>query len=89
MDELQLTLGSKYLVRSILTREQTLETEGVFKGITTIGTNDALVMELGSKAGQQKGKLRVIPTHMVVSIDILESVRPAEEKREDENLHYT
>jgi hypothetical protein len=89
MEELQLTLGSKYVVRSIMTREQVLETEGVFKGITTIGTNDALVMELGASAGKQKGKLRVIPTHMVVSIDILESVKSAEKKSEDENLHYT
>lgn len=88
MEELQLTLGSKYLIRSILSREQTLETEGVFRGITTIGTNDAIVMELGSKAGAMKGKMRVIPTHMITSIDILESVKAAEKKSEDENVHY-
>lgn len=87
-DELQLTLGSKYLIKSIMTREQVLETEGTFRGITTVGTNDALVMELGAKAGPLKGKLRVIPTHMVVCIDIVESVKGAEKKSEDENVHY-
>lgn len=87
MEELKLTVGSKYLVRSVLTREQVLETEGVFKGITTIGTSDALVLEV--KEGKQKGKLRCIPTHMITSVDILEAAEPADAKREDENVHYT
>jgi hypothetical protein len=87
-EEIQLTLGSKYLIKSVMTREAVLETEGTFRGITTIGTNDALVMELGAAAGKLKGKLRVIPTHMVVSIDIVESAKTVEKKAEDENVHY-
>jgi hypothetical protein len=91
MEEFRLTVGSRYVVRSVLTREQVLETEGVFKGITTIGTSDALVMEVGGKDAKAKGKLRCIPTHMITSVDILESAKPAKDdaKREDENIHYT
>lgn len=89
MEELHLTLGSKYVVRSILTRDQVQETEGVFRGITTVGTNDAIVLELGPGAGKMKGKLRVIPTHMITSLDILEHAKDVHEKREDEDLHYT
>jgi hypothetical protein len=90
-DEVTLTLGSRYLVKSILTRETTQETEGVFKGVTTVGTNDALVLELGAKAGPLKGHLRVIPTHMIVSIDILEAAKPkdaAKTRTDEENVHY-
>ena len=88
MDELKLTAGSRYRVRSVLTREQALETEGVFKGITTIGTSDALVLEVVGN-DPHKGRLRCIPTHMITSIDILESARVAlEAKHEDENVHY-
>jgi len=88
MEEIKLTPGSRYLVRSVLTREQALETDGVFKGITTIGTSDALVLEVQGKDAH-KGKLRCIPTHMITSLDIVESVKPADEaKHEDENVHY-
>jgi hypothetical protein len=92
MEELQLTLGSKYLIKSILTREQTMETEGTFKGVTTVGTSDALVMELGPKAGPLKGKIRLIPSHMIVSIDILEAAPPKDsvgaKRPKEENVQY-
>lgn len=91
-EDFQLTVGSKYLVKSVLTREQTQETEGVFRGITTVGTNDSILMELGGKAGPLKGKMRIIPTHMVVSIDVLEvAEKPATNKKRtagEENVHY-
>jgi hypothetical protein len=88
MDELKLTPGSRYLIRSVLSRDQVLETEGVFKGITTLGTSDAIVLEV---QGQEKhrGKLRCIPTHMITCVDILESAEDKEHpKHEDENVHY-
>jgi hypothetical protein len=88
-EDIKLTVGSKYLIKSILTREQVLETEGTFKGVTTLGTSDALVLELGPKAGPMKGKIRLIPSHMVVSLDILEAAKgPDTVKHEDENVHY-
>jgi hypothetical protein len=87
-DEVKLTVGSTYLIKSVLTRESVQETEGVFKGVTTIGTSDALIMEL--KAGPMKGKIRLIPSHMVVSLDMLERAKAEEKKKssEDENVHY-
>jgi hypothetical protein len=82
-----LTLGSKYRIRSLASREATLETTGTFKGVVSVGSIDGLAMELDS--GDMKGKLRVIPTHMVVAIDILEAVSKEEEAIEDADMHYT
>ena len=87
--DFQLTPGSRYLVKSVLTRESVQETEGTFKGVTTVGTSDSLVMEVGPKGG--KGKLRILPTHMIVSIDVLETVaKPEAQKKRggEENVHY-
>lgn len=88
-DDFQLTVGSKYLVKSVLTREQVQETEGVFKGISTIGTNDSILMEVAK--GPHQGKLRLIPTHMIVSLDVLEAAARQEKAKKrsgEENVQY-
>ncbi|MFA5863024.1 MAG: hypothetical protein WDA16_15135 [Candidatus Thermoplasmatota archaeon] len=83
----QLTLKSKYKVRSLASREAVLETTGTFRGIVSIGTIDALAMEIDS--GELKGKIRVIPTHMVVAIDIVEAAKKEEDDVEGADMHYT
>lgn len=83
----QLTLNSKYKIRSLASREAVLETTGTFRGIVSIGTIDAIAMELSD--GDMKGRMRVIPTHMVVAIDIVEAAKKEEESPEDADMHYT
>ena len=41
---------------------------------TTIGTDDAIVVELDESHQELKGKLRLIPLHVVLAVDILEQV---------------
>ena len=85
-----LTLGSKYHVRSLASREAVLETRGVFRGFTSVGSIDGLAMELDESHKELKGKMRVIPSHMVLSIDILEAAKKDEaETAEDLSMHYT
>jgi hypothetical protein len=89
VEDFQLVPGSRYLVRSVLTRETVQESEGTFKGITTVGTTDSLLLEVGPKGG--KGKVRLIPTHMIVSIDVLEVAAKAEAAKKrgpEEHVHY-
>lgn len=83
----QLTIGSKYRVRSLASREAVLETLGTFKGVVSVGTIDGLAIELHD--GDHAGKLRVIPTHMVLAIDILEAVKREEDAPADVAMHYT
>lgn len=85
--QVNLTLGSKYRVRSLLSREQTMETIGTFRGVVSVGSIDALAMEIAE--GELKGKLRVIPSHMVVAIDILEAAHKDEEPADELSMHYT
>lgn len=84
-----LTLGSTYHVRSLASRESILETHGTFRGVVSVGTIDGLAMELGDSHGPMKGKIRVIPTHMVTSIDIVEAAQKEETAPEGHDLHYT
>ena len=85
--QVQLTLGSRYRIRSLASREAILETVGIFRGVVGVGSIDAIAMEVAE--GDMKGKLRVIPTHMVVAIDILEAARKEEEAKDDVTMHYT
>lgn len=84
-----LTLGSKYHVRSLATRETALDTRGTFRGVVSVGTIDGVAMELDATHGELKGKIRVIPTHMVTAIDILEAAKKEEPDAESHDLHYT
>jgi hypothetical protein len=56
------------------TRERTKVTKGLFRGYATIGTDDALVIELDDSHQELKGKLRLIPLHVVLAVDVLEQV---------------
>lgn len=85
-----LTMGSKYHIRSLASREAVLDTHGTFKGVVSVGTIDALAIELDAHHHKELGgKIRVIPSHMVTSIDIVEAVHKEEEAKELNDLHYT
>src|SRR5947208_16069764 len=58
-DIVSLTKGSRYRIESMETRERTKVTKGVFRGYATIGTDDAVVIELDESHQELKGKLRL------------------------------
>lgn len=84
-----LTLGSTYHVRSLASREAILDTRGTFRGFVGVGSIDGIAMELDATHGDLKGKLRVIPSHMVLSIDIHEAAKKDEESKDELSMHYT
>lgn len=84
-----LTMGSKYHVKSLASREQVVETKGTFRGFVGIGTIDGIAMELDASYGELAGKLRVIPSHMVLAIDIVEAAKSEDEAKDEPNMHYT
>lgn len=88
--EITMTLGSKYRILSLGSREEMLETRGTFRGVVSLGTVDAMGVELDEFHKDFKGKIRLIPSHMVLAIDILEAAPEKEKaKKEDSNLHYS
>jgi hypothetical protein len=80
VDDFELTPGSEYRVASLRTREEALTTEGTFRGITSMGSVDALVLEVD-------GDTRLVPTHMVTSVDVLEAAG-REDTGEDSGSYY-
>lgn len=82
-----LTRGSRYRLVSAQARDKPLETMGIFRGFTSIGPDEALVMELDESHGEAAGRTRVIPLHMVLALDVLEAVEEEEEAREPEKMY--
>ncbi len=87
-DILSLTKGSRYRIESMETRERTKVTKGIFRGYATIGTDDALVIELDDSHQELKGKLRLIPLHVVLAVDVLEHLPGEAAKVEKQGTMY-
>jgi len=71
-----MTEGSKYRIQSIGKRDEFIITEGTFIGYTRIGSDEALCIELAGK----KGGLRILPIHMILSMDIISEMAPEPRK---------
>lgn len=87
-DDLKLTKDSTYHVRSLGTRQELIESRGRFKGFVSVGSTDGMVVELDGSHGDLEGTRRVIPTHMLLTVDVLEAVEE-EAEAEDAHIHYS
>jgi len=65
-----LTKGSRYRIQSVETRDKPMVSHGVFRGYAAVGPDDAVCIELDESHRELKGKVRLIPCHMVISIDV-------------------
>jgi hypothetical protein len=83
-----LTPGSLYRVKSLEARDKPMETFGIFKGYAAIAHDTALVMELDKSHGDDKGKMRLIPSHMIIAIDVLKAEKEKEEKEAENTSVY-
>ena len=87
--KMELTEGSVYKITSLGARDTLLETEGVFKGFITIGVDETgLLMKLNTSHGDIAGKIRIIPLHVILLIDVLDAKK--DEKKDDykDMSHY-
>jgi hypothetical protein len=88
-EKMELTKESEYKIFSIGGREHMLETSGIFKGFISIGVDETgLLMELNHSHGDMAGKVRIVPLHAILAIDILRLEE--NEKKDDEKglSHY-
>ena len=86
--ELELTKGSEYKIYSLSSRNSTMESVGIFKGYTAIGSDEAgFLLEL-NHSEENKGTMRIIPLHAVLAIDVIK-VEPKDTEKEDTEIpHY-
>ncbi len=88
--ELELTKGSEYKIYSLSSRNSTMESVGIFKGYTTIGSDEiGFLLQLNhSEEQEQKGIMRIIPLHAVLAIDVIKAEPKNTEKEDTEIPHY-
>lgn len=88
-EKMELTEGSEYKISSLGTKEKLIETEGVFKGFISVGVDGTgLLMELGDAHNDLKGRIRIVPLHAILLIDVL-SAKENHEKDDDKGMsHY-
>ncbi len=75
------TPGSHVRLRSAGPDDQAIVSSGFFRGLVSIGGDNALAIELDGSEGEPKGRIRLVPTPAILTIDILEAAKPEEEKR--------
>lgn len=78
-----LTVGSKVKVRSAGTETESIVSTGTFRGLVSISGDNALAIELDGTGGDEKGRIRIVPVPAILAIDILEAMKPDEEKRSE------
>jgi hypothetical protein len=78
-----ITKGSKYRVVSLEAKDAPLVTHGTFLGYTAIGSNEGMCMKLDESHKESFGKMRIIPAHMVVSIDVIKAAEAEKDKSKE------
>jgi hypothetical protein len=78
-----LTVGSKIRVRSASSENESLVSNGLFRGLVSIGGDSSLAVELDATVPEEKGRIRLIPLNAVLALDVLEAAKAEEEKRVD------
>ncbi|HYK92816.1 MAG TPA: hypothetical protein VEY07_02080 [Thermoplasmata archaeon] len=78
-----LTSGSRIRARSAGTRDDALVSNGLFRGLVSIGGDNSLAIELDDTVKEERGRIRLIPLNALLAIDVIEAVKPEEEKQKD------
>ena len=87
--DMELTKGSEYKVISLGGKDHVLESEGIFEGYLSVGMDEiGLLMKLNEKHGDMKGKIRIVPLHAILAIDILDAKPDDMDDDEKEMPHY-
>lgn len=84
---LVLVKGSKYRIVSLETRDKPLVSHGTFKGYVVIGHDEGLCLELDESHKELEGRTRIIPTHMIIAIDVIETAAKEEEAAKPDAMY--
>jgi hypothetical protein len=87
--KVELTEGSKYRILSVGGKDNVLETEGVFRGFISIGVDEiGLLIELSKNHKEMAGKIRIVPLHVILAIDVFEVKENQTKEQGKETHHY-
>ena len=86
---LRLVEGSHYRITSLGTRDTPIISDGIFRDYSGLGSLEAVVLELDGKAHKgEGGNRRLIPCHMILTLDIVKQKTAAAESAEEEERSY-
>jgi len=88
MDDMELTEGSKCVVYSMGSEKETLVTRGTFVGNAYIGKDEGICIKMDESHKDMKGKIRIIPVSMIISVDIIRMGKKKRKDGEDNPSHY-
>jgi hypothetical protein len=84
-----ITIGSKYKIMSACSEDKPLISVGEFRGYAAFSNETALVLKLDGSDGQEEGRIRFLPYHAIVAIDVLElAPKKAQEQKDESRVYY-
>jgi uncharacterized membrane protein len=85
-EERELTIDSKYIVYSVGSSKEVMQTSGTFVGYSYLSKEEGgICIKMDESHGSKKGMIRIIPMEAIIAIDIVEEKKV--EKKEEEK-HY-
>jgi hypothetical protein len=88
-NEIELTVGSEYRILSLGGKDHVLKSEGIFRGYVTVGMEEiGLLIKLNEKHEDMNGKIRIVPLHVILAIDVLDAKPDDENDDEKEMPNY-
>jgi hypothetical protein len=84
---MELKAGSKYQITSLGSKEAPIVSTGKFVGYAAMGNSDALCIELDKSHKKLAGKLRLIPSHMIMTLDIISESKEKDKPEKDSLEH--
>ena len=79
----QLTEGSSYLITSLGSRDEPIISTGEFTGFAVVGAAEAVCIKLDKSHKKLAGKTRMIPSHMILTLDVISEAKKKEKTDED------
>jgi hypothetical protein len=84
-----ITIGSKYQITSAYSEDKPMVSVGEFRGYAAFSNETALVLKLDGSDGQEKDRIRFIPYHAILAIDVLElAPKKVQEQKDDNRVYY-
>ena len=87
--EMKLTICSEYRIYSLGSRENMLESHGVFEGYISIGIDEVgMIIKLKGDDENIPEITRLVPLHTILAIDVI-NAKPHDAKDDDQEMpHY-
>jgi len=85
-EEIELIPGSKYVIYSVGSEKEIMQTSGTFVGYSYISKDEGgICIKMDSSHGSKEGLIRIIPISMILAIDIIEEKK---KEKKEEATHY-